>query len=68
MSSMPTCDYSIGDANMDGSIDKKDAQLIKAYTSNKATLPDPLLADTNFDGKVDLDDTEYISMFYIDWE
>ena len=68
MSSMPTCDYSIGDANMDGSIDKKDAQLIKAYTSNKATLPDPLLADTNFDGKVDLDDMEYISMFYIDWE
>lgn len=60
ITSTPTCEYSIGDANMDGKIDKQDLQLVRDYLSNTVTFDpsDPffLFADVNFNGKIDCDD------------
>ena len=65
ISPMPTCDCSIGDANMNGNIDEDDVQLIQDYISNTVPMPDPsspefLFADVNFNGKIDWDDADTI--------
>ncbi len=62
--SMPTCQYSIGDANQDGVIDKKDTDLIQKYKLGLVTLSDPLLADANLDGQINTADAAYLAQLY----
>ena len=64
LSPMPACQYSIGDANRDGVINKKDVDLIQKYDAGVATLPESLLADANFDGKITIADAVCLRQQY----
>ena len=52
----PVCEYSVGDVNMDGKINKADADCISKYITFEYSIPDITLADVNGDGTVDVDD------------
>ncbi len=53
---IPVCEYSVGDVNMDGKINKADADCISKYITFEYSIPDITLADVNGDGTVDVDD------------
>ncbi len=55
-SKTPVCQYSLGDVNMDGKVNKTDANLIGKANAFLYTIPDKTLADVNGDGTVDVDD------------
>ncbi len=54
----PTCNYSLGDINKNGVVDKNDSQYILNYTVKMSgytiSANDKVLADTNFDGVIDI--------------
>ncbi len=52
----PKCSYSVGDVNMDGVINRDDANLIWDYYKGNIDSIDTVLADVNFDGKIDWQD------------
>lgn len=65
---MPECKYSVGDANMDGFINKDDLTTIQRYLLGIEDLPgtDTVLADANLDGQIDMSDVvKLIQQYHI---
>ena len=63
-STTPACPYSVGDANRDGVIDKKDVERIQKYLLKLESLPESFLADANLDGKIDMSDAVTLVKYY----
>ena len=56
--SLPTCPYSVGDADKDGDIDKDDVNYIQRYLLGSVNIAetDRVYADANLDGSIDMSD------------
>jgi len=55
-STLPTCNYSLGDVNMDEKLNNADVELLQDYLLNSAPLPgtDNVLADINGDNTINI--------------
>jgi hypothetical protein len=55
VSTVPKCEYSMGDVNADGEINESDRELLSDYLLGKSEIDegDLILSDLNFDGTVD---------------
>lgn len=61
----PDCDYSLGDANMDGRVNEKDDIYIRNILLKKESVKDPTLTDVNGDGVISMADSLMIPSLYL---
>ncbi|MBR3289185.1 MAG: dockerin type I repeat-containing protein [Clostridia bacterium] len=60
--------FETGDANHDGSVDMKDALLIRRFIAHLEDSIDEVAADTNGDGAVDMKDLLLLRQFIAHWD
>lgn len=60
---VPSCPYSMGDANLDGYVNQKDADLLKSIINGKpiSKYYDGTLGDADFDGRLTMNDVYAIN-------
>jgi len=53
-STLPSCNYSLGDVNMDGKVDNADVERLQDYLLNSTSIPNITLADINGDNAINI--------------
>ncbi len=63
-SKTPVCSYSLGDVNMDGTVNKADSDYLIKIIAKTAPMLDKTLTDVNGDGVVDVTDASFLRKLY----
>ena len=63
-SKTPVCSYSLGDVNMDGTVNKADSDYLIKIIAKTASMLDKTLTDVNGDGVVDVTDASFLRKLY----